>query len=99
MPRMYYRTFANPLKLLHWETGFRAPNLPENPSPDDVLKFLCPLEGSSDMSAFRKRYVEISKEDSGLIFSLEEPELKENLFGPLRQAKTNYMLGNYVGSM
>lgn len=51
------------------------------------------------MSALRKRYIEVSEKDEGLHLTLEEPELKENLFGPLRQAKMNYVIGNYVGSV
>ena len=95
----YYLTFINPLKLLEWEPAYHAPNLPENPAPKDLLKFLCPLDMPSDMSAFRKRYNDVSEHDRGLFLSLEESALKENLFGPLRQAKTNYVTGNYVGSI
>lgn len=99
MSRMYFRTFLNPSKLFEWEPGYRAPNLPEDPSPERLLRFLCPLDVPSDMSAFRKRYIEVSEKDEGLHLTLEEPELKENLFGPLRQAKMNYVIGNYVGSV
>ena len=99
MSRMYFRTFMNPSKLFEWEPNFRSPNLPENPAPEDLLKFLCPLDASSDMSAFKKRYTEVSEWDQSLFLTLEVPELKENLFGPLRQAKTNYVTGNYLGSI
>ena len=34
-----------------------------------------------------------------MLFSFEEPELEENVFGLLRQAKTNLMICNYVGSI
>ncbi|MCY4654761.1 MAG: hypothetical protein OXC95_16555 [Dehalococcoidia bacterium] len=74
-------------------------NLPENPTPESLLGRLCSLDVPSDMPAFKERYVEVSKEDIELFFSPEEPELKENLFGPLRQAKMNYLLGNYIGSI
>ena len=63
------------------------------------MTFLCPLDVPSDMLALRKRYIEVSEKDEGLHLTLEEPELKENLFGPLRQAKMNYVIGNYVGSV
>ncbi len=98
MPRIYFRTFLNPSKLLEWEP-LGAPNLPENPTPERLLEFLCPLDMPSDMSAFQKRYLEVSKMDHDLSLSLEEPYLKENLFGPLRQVKTNYVIGNYVGAI
>ena len=86
----------NPSKLFEWEPP-SAPN--ENPTPERLLTFLCTLDMPSDMSAFKKRYLEISKMDHDLLLSLEEPYLKENLFGPLRQAKTNYLIGNHVGSI
>ena len=74
-------------------------NLLEHPTPKSLLEFLVPLEMPSDMTAFRERYSAVSEKDRTLFLSLEEPELKENLFGPLRQAKTNFILGNYVGSI
>ena len=99
MSRMYFRTFLNPSKLFEWEPEFHASNLPKNPAPEDLLKFLCPLDAPSDMSAFKKRYTEVSEWDQSLFLTLEVPELRENLFGPLRQAKTNYVTSNYLGSI
>ena len=99
MSRIYFRTFMNSLKLPEWEPAFRAPNLPEDPTPERLLEFLCALDTPSSMSAFKKRYIQISEKDRDLLLALEEPDLKENLFGPLRQAKTNYVIGNYVGSI
>ena len=37
--------------------------------------------------------------DQGLFLSLQESELVENLFGPLRQGKTSYLIGNYFGAI
>lgn len=99
MPRMYFRTFINPLKLLEWEPEFRASNLPDDPAPEGLLEYLCPLDMSAEMSAFKERYKEVSKCDRNLVLTLEESELKVNVFGPLRQAKTNYIIGNYLGSI
>ena len=99
MPRMYFRTFINPLKLMEWEPEFRASNLPDDPAPEGLVEFLCPLDMSAEMSAFKERYKEVSKCDRNLVLTPEESELKENVFGPLRQAKTNYAIGNYLGSI
>ena len=99
MPRMYFRTFINPLELLEWEPEFRVSNFPDDPAPEGLLEFLCPLDMSAEMSAFKERYGKVSKCDRNLVLTLEESELKENLFGPLRQAKTNYVIGNYLGSI
>ena len=47
----------------------------------------------------KMRYREVSTKDQGLFLSLQESKLVENLFGPLRQAKTSYLIGNYVGTI
>ena len=90
--------FVNPLKLFEWEK-VPIPTLPENPTPERLLEFLCSLGLSADMTAFKMRYREVSTMDQGLFLSLQESELVENLFGPLRQAKTSYLIGNYVGAI
>ena len=90
--------FVNPLKLFEWEK-VPIPTLPENPTPERLLKFLCSLGLSADMAAFKMRYREVSTKDQGLFLSLQESKLVENLFGPLRQAKTSYLIGNYVGTI
>ena len=90
--------FVNPLKLFEWEK-VPIPTLPENPTPERLLEFLCSLGLSADMAAFKMRYREVSTMDQGLFLSLQESELVENLFGPLRQAKTSYLTGNYVGAI
>ena len=91
--------FMRPLHYLAWEPEFRSSNLPENSVADELLTFLCPHDVHSDISDFRKRYEAVSKHDRSLLMSFPEPELQENVFGLLRQAKTNYVVGNYVGSI
>ena len=95
----WLRLNLNPLLIFEWDRRFCAPDQSENPTLERLLDFLCPLGTPSDMSAFKKRYVEISEKDGDLLLFPEEPGLKENVFGPLRQAKTNYVIGNYVGSI
>ena len=90
--------FLQPMKLFEWEKD-PAPNLPENPTPDRLLKFLCALGLPGDVPAFKARYREVSREDQQLILFPLEPKLVENLFDPLRQAKTSYLLGNYLGAI
>ena len=86
MRKMQMRGFLNPLEVFLWE-------------PEFLLSFLCALDAPKDMSELKKRYEMVSKKDQSLLFSFEEPEIKENLFEPLRQAKVNYILGNYVGTI
>ena len=91
--------FVNPLKILEWEPGYQFPGRPDNPTEERLLEALCSLDVPSDMSAFRTRYVEVSKVDESVFAALWTPEIRVNLLGPLRQAKMNYILGNYVGSV
>ena len=67
-------------------------------NPGLLLRAFCSSHAPSDTYC-KKRYVEISEFDEQLQFFIEEQGLMENVFGPLRQAKTNYILGNYVGSI
>ena len=90
--------FLAPMKLFEWEED-PTPALSVNPTPDRLLGFLCALGLSAEMAAFKKRYREVSNKDRQLILALQEPRLVENLFDPLRQAKTSYLLGNYVGAI
>lgn len=99
MTKKYLPVFLNPLKLLEWEPGVGTPEAPENPTLERLLVFLCPLNIPADLAAIRNRYVEASDKDLGVHFYIGEPAIIENLFGPLRQAKTNYVLGNFIGSI
>lgn len=82
-----------------WGFEVHSPQSPDDPAPMLLLSSLCSLDAFSDISACKKRYRELTEIDQNLFVSIEEPEIKRNLFDPLRQAKTNYVLGNYVGSI
>ena len=86
----------NPMKILEWEQGRPLPTS-DNPTPDRLLDLLSALGVPKGMNAFKKRYGEISQEDQGLLLFPMESALVENVFGPLRQAKMDYVLGNFVG--
>ena len=90
----------NLFKLFEWDPDFsQVMNLPENPTYERLLEYLCSIDMESDMSAFKSRYVQVSETDRDLIINFIEAEIDENLVSPLRQAKTNYILGNYVGTI
>ena len=99
MNKKFAQVFLNPLTLFHWEPRSNPPQSPENLAPEILLNFLCSLRACSDMSTLYERYREIGGEEQSTPLFFEEPEIKENLYEPLRQAKTNYILGNYVGSI
>ena len=92
----HINAFINPLKLLEWE---KFPTPQENPTPKRLLEFLCSHGLSTDMAAFKMRYREVSTKDQKMFLYPQESELVENLFDPLRQAKTSYLIGNYVGAI
>lgn len=89
----------HPFKLLEWETADFFPELPGNPTHEHLVNYLCSFDVDSDMSGLRSRYDDVSKIDREITLTFEEAGIKENLVGPLRQAKTNYILGNYVGTI
>ena len=94
----FLKTFVHPLLVFEWDSRDPSADPSENPTLECLLKFLCPLGTPFDISEFKKRYLEVSEKDGDLVLFAEEPYLKENVYGPLRQAKTNYVIGNYVGS-
>ena len=91
--------YINPLRLFEWDREpIAAANLPPDPSPERLLQFLCPLGVDSAMPAFKQRYQELNDpQQPYLYFSIEEPGVVDNLFGPLRGALTSYVVGNHVG--
>ena len=99
MSKKFAQVFINPLTLFQWEPRILPPQSPESLAPENLLRFLCSLGVSADMSALYKRYTEIGKVEHSTPIFFEEPGIKENLYEPLRQAKTSYILGNYVGSI
>jgi hypothetical protein len=90
--------WINPMRLFEWDDE-PTQELPADPTPERLLQYLSTLETPPDMKAFKKRYRTISKKDQQLVLMIEEPELIENLFRPLRHAKTSYLLGNFVGTI
>ncbi len=94
----YFRASINALKILEWDRVCR-PNHCEDPTLERLLRYLCSFDVSSEMSALRERYLKISGTDESINFLFEAPGIKENLSWPLRQAKMNYVLGNYLGSI
>ena len=91
--------FVNPLKIIEWEPRFHPQQSSETLALRPMLYSLCSLDAPSDIPECRNRYEQLSEFDHSLFVSIEEPEIKKNLFDPLRQAKTNYILGSYVGSI
>ena len=97
MPRV--NVFVNPLRIFEWDDPVAIRDLPPDPTPQRLLQFLCTPGVQSDIAGYRERYRDISDIDNELFMSFHEPELNENVFWPLRQAKASYLTGNYVGAI
>ena len=96
MTNFQFEAQINPMKIFEWEEGWPLPTS-EHPTLDRLLEQLSALGIPNDMAAFKRRYREISKEDQRFFLFPREPGLVENVFDPLRQAKMNHLLGNFVG--
>ena len=86
------------MRLFEWDEEPIA-QLPADPTPERLLEFLCTPGLAHDLASFKKRYREVSRKDQHLFFTVHEPEMVENLFWPLRHAKTGYLVGNFVGTI
>jgi hypothetical protein len=92
--------FVNPMRLFEWDGLQTTPPLPKDPTPERLLQFLTSTAAGIefDIAPYRERYLEISKVRE-LVTFFNEPELNENIYGPLRHAKMTYILSNYVGTI
>ena len=75
------KIFLRPLDLIEWEPEFFGAGLADNPTPERLLEFLCSFGSSSDMSALKKRYTDLSDEDYKVLFSIREGGLEETCMG------------------
>ena len=85
----------NPLAFLDID-GPPAPNVPDQPTPQTILEFVCPPGIPSDVASLVKRYKEIGSEPVRLVAAPAEQRILDKLVWPLRHAKASYMVGNYL---
>jgi len=86
--------WINPLAFLDVD-GPPAPNLPDQPTPQTILGFICLPGTSADVGTLVGRYKEISSEPVALAVVPAEQRILDKLVWPLRHAKASYMVGNY----
>ena len=99
MSKEHIPIFLKPLMIPEWGFEVHSPQSSNDPAPMLLLSSLCSLDAFSESSTSKKRYRELTEIDQNLFVSIEGSEIKRNLFDPLRQAKTSYVLDNYVGSI
>jgi hypothetical protein len=90
----------NPLAFLEadepWSTSTQ-----EKPTSEAVLRFLCPAEERFDFDIERllARYRQISTEPVRLFVAPAEQRILDKLIWPLRNAKSSFMVGNYLATV
>ena len=89
----------NPLAFLEADEPWASANQ-ERPTPESVLRFLCPAEErfDFDIEKLLTRYRQISTE-TRIFFAPDEPRILDKLIWPLRNAKGAFMVGNYLGTI
>ena len=89
-----FKAWINPLKCPEIDMVASGAATPE---ADRLLDYLIAPEGDRGEDAFVKRYKEISAVDYLLPIAPAESNILDKLVWPLRHAKGNYALGNYLG--
>ncbi len=90
----------NPLAFLDADEPW-ASSTQEKPTLEAVLCFLCPAEErlDFDIEKLLERYRQISTEPVRLFVAPVEQRILDKLIWPLRNAKSSFMVGNYLATI
>lgn len=91
---------VNPLAFLEVDvpwTKLQDQNQPV--TTEHILRFLCAPGTPSTVPDLVQRYRKVSVEDPRLFAAPAEARLLDRLIWPLRHAKGNFMVGNYLGTI
>ena len=89
-----FKAWINPLKCP--EIDMAEPGA-ATPKANRLFDYLFAPEGDRSADAFVERYKEIAAVDDSLPIAPAESNILDKLVWPLRHAKGNYALGNYLG--
>lgn len=93
-----FTAWINPLQFLEVDEPW-ASEESEQPTLEDVIKFLCTPGIDHNIESLIARYKEISKEQTRIFAAPAEQRILEKLIWPLRHAKASYTVGNYIGTI
>jgi len=86
--------WVNPLKWLDADPRSPAQG---KPTPSSLVSYLTSPDVEGGFDALVARYHQVSEMQDPLFAALAERNILEKLVWPLRSAKGNYALGNYLG--
>lgn len=93
-----FKGWVNPLQFLEVDEPWATLKI-DPPSLQNVIDFVCTPGTKSDIDSLVSRYREISKEQQPLFIAPADERILTKLVWPLRNAKANYMVGNYLGTI
>lgn len=93
-----FRAFINPLQFLQMEDTLQSGSNNELTS-DSIVSFLCTPNMDCDSESLKKRYALINDPKNYLLAAPADERILKKLIWPLRQAKGNFMLGNYLSTI
>lgn len=91
----------NPLTFHNIDEAFAKTGYHHDPSPEALLKNMCPPGADTSLETMKVRYKEITESETvKLLYApVEEPRILDRMIWPLRYAKTCYIIGNYTGTI
>jgi len=90
--------WVNPLQFLEIDEPWASLSK-KSVTAKNILNYLCAPGIKSDVKSVIERYKQISTEEQRLLAPPVEPKLLEKLVWPLRYAKADYAIGNYIGTI
>lgn len=99
MPSNTINALVNPLAFLEVDAPWADELRQITVGPEQVLRFLCNPGEPREVGDLVARYKKVSVEEPRLFAAPAEARLLERLIWPLRQAKGNFMLGHFLGTV
>ncbi len=90
--------WINPLQLIELDKPWSDP-ANNDVTTEEILNFICTPGEDNSVKDLIGRYKEISQEKKRLSIAPAEERILEKLVWPLRHAKADYMVGNYLGTI
>jgi hypothetical protein len=87
----------NPLLFAEFDNFFKLD--PNNVSLDTTLGFLCWPGSKRDLTSLHERYNKITSACNQLLYAPVENTILDKIVWPLRQAKANFVLANFIGTI